>query len=255
MNDTATLGHNNPPNDAETLKAALAENNYNLLEHAANLCNAANRIPAEITEAETAGKAADFIKQVTGAKKKLEALRVSEKEPYLTLGRVVDGFFKGVIDPLDIATKKALKPLDAYNIRIAAEERRRREEEARIAREKQAEEMRVAAALEKAKFTEAANQVLDQAAASEAVAQTLQKEAEAKPAHLGHVRGESGARAALVTRWVGEVTDLAAIDLETLRHHLGPDAIQKALNSYVRAGGRELRGAKIFEESTTQVRG
>ncbi len=48
--------------------------------------------------------------------------------------------------------------------------------------------------------------------------------------------------------------DVETLDLEILRHHLNPDALQKALNSYVTAGGRLLRGAKIYEKSETVVR-
>lgn len=248
------LGHNNPPNDAEILQQTLRENNEAQLKRAQDLIEAGAKLPAEITDEETAGKAAHYIKQVMASVKQLEAVRVNEKEPYLTLGRVVDGFFKNVTDPLAAAKNKAQRPLDSYLKQKADAERREREEAARQLRLKAEEEAMTAAALERAKQTEAAADMMTQASISEMGADRMDTLAQAKPADLARSRSESGALASLRTVWVGEVEDLAAIDLEILRHHLPPDAVQKAVNSYVRAGGRMLRGAKIFEKSEAVVR-
>ena len=255
MNQVAKIGDNMPPaNTPEGLQENIRIIHADTLGHAQNLVDAAQRIPQEITDAETAGKCADYIKKVSSCQKKVEALRVGEKEPYLTLGRVVDGFFKNISDPLEAARRTAMKPLDAFNKRAADEERRRRDEETRQAREKAQEEARIAQALERANQVAPAAEMIDRAAASAVVADKLAKEADAKPAHLAHVRGESGARAALRTWWVGEVNSLEVIDLEVLRHHLNPDAVQKAVNSFVAAGGRVLKGATIYEKSETVVR-
>lgn len=252
--NTSPLHHNNPPSDAEILQQALQDNNAALLAHADALAEAANRIPAEITDDETAGRASDYIKQVTAAAKKLEAVRVSEKEPFLQQGRLVDGFFKKIDLALAEAKQKALRPLDAFTKRKAEDERKRLRDEAEAARAKAEAEQAAAAVLEQQNAITAADDMLTQATITDIGAARLEKLAEAKPAEMSRTRGDEGALASLRTVWVGELENIGALDLEVLRHLISPDAYQKAINAYVRAGGRELRGAKIFEQSTTVVR-
>lgn len=254
MENIATQGDNNPPSDMEILQAALTEKHGKVLDGAAKLIEAASRIPEEIADEDTAGKASDFIKLVTGCRKNVETIRVSEKEPYLKMGRLVDGFFKVKTDALDGATARAKRPLDNWLRKKAAEEQQRRNEEAAALRRKSEEEAAAAALLEKAKLQPEAESMLDQAQITAAVADKADKAAEAKPADMAKSRGDSGALASLRTVWVGELADAGILDLEKLRHHLNPDALQKAINSYVRAGGRELKGANIFEKSETVVR-
>ena len=248
------IGHNSPPSDAEYLENHLRDVNEPLLNGAQKLIEAADRIPTTIEDEETAAKVSDFIKLVNGSKKNLENNRVTEKEPFLKLGRVVDGFFKTVTDSLDKAKARAQKPLDAYLLKKAAEERKRREEEAAALRKKQEEELAAANALEKANKATASDNMLEQAAATEAAAQKAQEAAEAKQSDMAKARGTMGAVASLRTRIVGEVVDMKTIDLEKLRPYMTMEAVQKALNLYVSAGGRELRGANIYEKSETVVR-
>lgn len=249
------IGHNNPPTDAETLQQSLREKHDPLLTGAQKLIEAAARIPDVIEDDETAGKAGDYIKLVTGSKKSLEAERVSEKEPYLSLGRVVDGFFKRVTDSLDASKAKAQRPLDTFLKKKAFEEQQRRLAEAERLRKESAEQQAAAEALEKARMQSASDSVMEQAVVTEQAAAKVQASAEVRPAQLASSRGESGARASLRTRWVGEIAEFGeTIDLEKLRPFLNPEAVQKALNLFVQAGGRELRGAKIYEKSEAVVR-
>ena len=247
-------GHNKPPTDAEYLQNGLKDNHEKLLESADKLLDAATRLPAEVTDEETAGKVSDYIKLVTGCMKNLEGARISEKEPFLSLGRVVDGFFKRPIDSLDMVKRKAQRPLDAFLIAKANAERKRREEiaaeEQRKAKAAQEEAMRLA----EANKPKEADKAMETAAIAENTAAKLEKAAEVKPAELARSRGESGALASLRTTWVGEITDIAALNLETLRHHIHPEALQKAVNSFVKAGGREMPGVRIYEKSETVVR-
>ncbi len=254
QNNIATIGDNLPPNSAEALQTTLAEKHYKILEGAANLVNAASRIPQVIEDDETAGKAGDYIKMVTGSMKNLEAERVNEKEPYLSLGRVVDGFFKKRIDELTGAKMTASRPLDTYLKKKAAEEQRKRMEEAAELRRQQEEQEKAAKMLADAQMQPQADKMLDQAVITEQVAKKAEASAVAKPADMAQSRGSSGSLASLRTVWVGELTDTLTLDLEKLRHHINPADLQKAVNSFVRAGGRELAGAKIFEKSETVVR-
>lgn len=248
-----SLKHNNPPSDAEILQNRLRDENAQSLQHAKQLIDAAERMP-EIDSDDSAKKASDYIKQVMARRKALESARVNEKEPFLSLGRVVDGFFKSVTDQLDIAQSKAKRPLDAY-LKAKEDENRRRiakeAEDKRIAAEAQAA---AAQALEAANRPQEAEAMMQRAATSESAAFKLEGKADAKPAEMARTRSDTGSVATLRTRTVGEITDIAQLDLETLRHHISPDALQKALNSFVSAGGRELRGAVIKEISEAVVR-
>ena len=246
--------HNNPPSSAELLQSELAEKHYKILDGAANLVAAASRIPQVIEDDATAGKASDYIKMVTGSMKNLEAERVNEKEPFLSLGRIVDGFFKKRIDELTGAKLTASRPLDTWLKKKAAEEQRKRMEEAAELRRQQEEQEKAAKMLANAQMQSQADKMLDQALITEQVAKKAEASAVAKPADMAQSRGSSGARAALVTRWVGEVIDIGSLDLEALRFHINPEALQKAVNSFVAAGGRKMHGVKIYEKSETVVR-
>jgi hypothetical protein len=73
-------------------------------------------------------------------------------------------------------------------------------------------------------------------------------------AELSRSRGDYGSVASLRTYWDFADLERAALDLETLRSHLPQDALEKAVRSYVKAGGRELRGVRIFENTQAAVR-
>ena len=51
-----------------------------------------------------------------------------------------------------------------------------------------------------------------------------------------------------------EGLDRDALDLSTLRPFLPLDALEKAVRGFIRAGGRELKGVRIFENTATSVR-
>lgn len=245
---------NNPPTDGEIMQAQLNTKHEKLLTGAGKLLDAAERLPAIITDDETAGKASEYIKLVTGCVKNLEAERVSEKEPYLTLGRLVDGFFKKTTDALAGAKTKAQRPLDMYLKEKAMAEQRRRMAEAAELQRKAEEDAKAARMLEAAKLKPEAEKMADQAIITAQQANKAVASAMEKPADMAQSRSSSGALATLRTRWVGVLEDAGALDLEKLRHHISPEALQKAINSYVAAGGRELAGAHIFEKSETVVR-
>ena len=98
-----SLGHNRPPDEiddqANTIQERLRGDHNDLLTRAEELKAALPYVPEKIDET-TAGSTGDFIKQITGTIKDANARRVAEKEPYLSGGRAVDGFFKPVADGL-----------------------------------------------------------------------------------------------------------------------------------------------------------
>jgi hypothetical protein len=67
------------------------------------------------------------------------------------------------------------------------------------------------------------------------------------------MRGEMGAVTSLVERWEFSHLDRETLDLETLREHIPLDGLEKAVRSYIKAGGRELGGVRIFLSEKARV--
>lgn len=255
---TGGTGHNNPPSDIELLHTRLEEENRNITARRDELLAAVARIPGEINDEDLAGKVAGFIKQIAACTKAAEAKRTGEKEPFLAQGRVVDGFFKAVTDPLGKAKKEIAHRLTLFQRKQADEERRRREE-AEASQRREAERLakeaveREAAAKTDADLTVAisASESAQQAAADAEQAKT---EAHAKAADMSKIRDAYGAVSSLRTFWDFADLDRDAIDLATLRHHIPLDALERAVRAYIKSGGRELKGVNIFQNTKSAVR-
>lgn len=253
-NTVATIGDNNPPTDAQIFRERMQEQHPDLLKRADDLVAALERLPSEIGDDETAGRVTDYISQLAKCRKAAETTRVAEKEPYLSMGRTVDGYFKAITDKLDNAKTRAQRPLTEHLNRKAEEERKERlriAEEQRLAAQRAADE---AAQLEASKQTEAAEETFTQAQVHEQRAVKMEVAATARPAQLANVRGAEGSGASLRTRWVGKLINRDQLDVARLLPFISDEALQKAINGYVAAGHRELRGVSIVEESTAVVR-
>lgn len=254
------LGDNRPPPDLLTgdmLREKLRDENMALLKRRDELLAGVDRIP-EITNDEIAGRVGDFIKQLAALAKAADGKRIDAKEPFLEGGRTVDGFFKHISDPVGAAKKTVEAKLTGYLREKEAAARRKAEEEARRQRE-EAERLRHEAAAREAAAHDAKG--LDQAIEADAKADTAasdalqaEKAADAKAADFSRTRGEYGAVASLRTAWTFDAIDRERLDLEALRHHLPADALEKAVRSFIRAGGRSLTGTTIYETTTAAVR-
>lgn len=252
LETTVGLGHNNPPNDAEILANKLVEEHAQTLQKAKDLIEASARIPESFDDEDTAQKAANFIKQVNALKKVLEDCRTKAKEPFLIQGRIVDTFFKAHDKSLDNAAAKAKAPLDAFTKAKVELERKRLAELEEQKRQEAAAMAAVAVAVSNTDVG-AAEVAFEDALAAEIDAGKLALASQAKTG-LAAVRSDMGVTASLRSTWVGEVEDVSKIDLETLRYLIPAAALQTALNAYIRSGGRELKGAKIWEKTETVVR-
>lgn len=252
------IGGNNPPDDITILRERLAEEAAALTARRDELLGSVGRAPGVVSDEDTCGKMADLTKLITACHKQAETLRVGRKEPFLAAGRAVDGFYKGITEPLEKARREIESRITPYQRAKAEEERRRRDEEARRAEAEALRQRQEAEAAASALTTQAdldtAISAEDAARQAAADAVKATRAAEAKPAELSRSRGEMGAVASLRTEWVGEIGERAALDLDALRPHIPLDALEKAVRAYVRAGGRQLRGASIYERSITQVR-
>jgi hypothetical protein len=254
------LHHNNPPADllvGDALRDKLAEESGDLIRRRDDLLAAAGRIPA-IDSDDIAGRVSDFIKQLTALSKMAESKRTDAKEPYLEGGRNIDGFFKAITDPVGKIKIMIERRLTDYLREKEARERREREERERLARETAEKARREAEARARALADE---QSLQAAIAAEKAAETASADlvkaaqaAEARPAVLSRTRGEYGAVSSLRTQWVFDEIDREELDLEALRFHIPADGLEKAVRSFIKAGGRELRGTRIYETTAAVVR-
>lgn len=247
MNNILPIGHNNPPSDLDIVKSRLDAAEKSLREGIDEINKAP--IPAVITDAKTAGAETDRIKNLKGIKKSVEDCHKSIKAPYLECGKAVDGWKNYMAAEVDSLIAVASIPLSKYLEEQENKERERQLELARLEREK-AE----ALALEAQKHQEAgiggtATELLDAAIQSESLANRIDGSIDsAKSSDLAKSRSASGATSSRKTKWVGEIISIEGIDLNTLRYYFGKDAIQAALDSFVRQGGRECAGAVISEK-------
>ena len=165
----------------------------------------------------------------------------------LTFKRVSE-FAQGIDDMVDVpmsAQYHAALTSWAYNVGLDAAKR-----STLIRKLNEGDAARLEAEQNKA----GADTAINQAVSTEKHAAKVEQSANAKLSKLAQSRGVEGSTASLRTVWKGELIDRAALDLESLRQHLPESALQQAINSYVRAGGRTLKGAKIYEHSESVIR-
>lgn len=245
--------HNQPP-----LDELLREETTEIAARRDQLLDSVTRVPMLIADEATSGKVADLVRLITACRKTAETQRVGRKEPFLQAERLVDAHFKRITDPLDGAKREVEKRLTTYQRQKAEDERRAREAEARRQAEDAARQRReaeeAAAALETEADIDAAIAAEESAKQIAADAERARRAADAKAADLSRTRGDYGAVASLHTFWDFADLDRDTVDLGALRAHLPLDAIEKAVRAYIKAGGRELRGCTIFENTTTRVR-
>lgn len=262
------IGDNNPPPDAEILRDRLAEQYAHLPRRRDELLAGLLDVPAVISDDDEAGKASDLIKMMTACRKVAEAGKDAEKAPIIESGNVIMGFFAKIRDPLE----KALKDLDARMTKFGREkaerERRTREEEARAV-EAEAKRLRDEAAFKASLLEEiakiGANDIVDVALGAAVTAEELarqaggdavvaQRAATVKAAELSRTRGSYGSVSSLQTFWDFSDFNRETLDLAALRAHLPEEALRQALRSFIRAGGRTIAGATIFENTRSQTR-
>lgn len=243
---------------AELMREWLSEEIEPLTRRRDELLGSCQRVPAVIDDEATSGKIADLIKLIAACTKNAEADRVSRKEPFLEGGRIVDGLYRQITEPLTKSKADVERRLTLWQREQADKERRRREEEARRQAEEAERARRVAteaeAKLRNERELEAAVAAHEAAKQAEAAAIAARRAAEARPAELSRERSNLGAVSSLRRFWDFSDLDRDMLALEPLRQHLPMDALEKAVRSYIKAGGRELRGVTIFENTAVSVR-
>jgi hypothetical protein len=261
-----SIGHNRGPE--MPLDARLASDHEELVSKVESVATLAAALPEAVrTEADVT----DFVDITSRAKKAAKAIddvRVKEKEPFLTGTRTVDSFFNPLIERLKRIATQLENRVGDYQREKARQERLRREEEARqqreaerIAREEAERKLREAEEAEAANATTVERTdklgeavIADQVAAKASMkAEVAEHRAAADIKDLGRVRTSAGT-ASIQTVWRFEIQDGFAIDLNKLRGHFTQGAVEQAVGDFVRKGGRELAGVRIYEDVKTVVR-
>lgn len=243
-------GHNNPPEP--TLLERLAAEHAQLDLDTEALAVRANALPAVFkTDAEKA-TAGDVAADALALWNVGETVRVAEKAPFLKGVRDVDGHFNPRLQRLDRIKTGMLARVTAYNNAVIAEQRRVRDEAERKARE-EADKLR-----RQAEESAAAGRAEDAFADIEdAVAIETQARASTPPvqsaADLTRLKTDSGATMSSRTVWTFEIENVDLIPLDKLRLLFKRDAIEAAIGIYVKNGGRDLAGVKIFQSANAQV--
>jgi len=228
--DAPGVGHNS---------GSLAERHRDLSERLSELQGALAKVPATIADDVTQAKVGDLAKLMTKLASTAKASHKTEKEPHLEAGRQVDAFFlAGIIKPLDEAKSDLERRSTAYLRRKEAAERARREAEERAARE--AAEAAAAAASTEADLSDAITKEAEAVQAAEAAA--------APVAELVRTRGALGSVTTARKEWFGEIEDFDEIPLDGLRAFIARAEIERAVKAFVKAGGRSLRGVRIYED-------
>lgn len=259
MDSPAGLGHNsgNTAPIGDAINQNLALDNMDLKARFDELMGASSRCPAP-KDPDTEKAVITFISQLSAFMKVADAKREGAKAPYLDGGRRVDAFFKAMTEPAEEAKKQANKLLTLYQRKVAEEARRKAEEEARKAREEEERRRREAEeAAAKLKTEEDLSSAISaERAAQEAEADRIaaEKAASVNAAELSRARSDYGGVASLRTFWDFDGLDRATLDLEALRPHIPADALEKALRSFIRAGGRDIKGARIYQNTASSVR-
>jgi len=174
---------NNPP--ADPYLARLEEEHEKLANDAADLELEALELPAKVDTEEDAAKVTNFVAKAKTLARNAEKSREAAKEPWLTRGRTVDGFFKRLSSPVETRIQRLQADLNAF-ARAKAEreraerlERERREREEADRQRREAEAARLEAERLQRVADEEAARIRSAADAEErAAAETRMREAE-----------------------------------------------------------------------------
>lgn len=235
----AQAGHNKPPLD-EMIVAEFVEG--------LALEGITKRVDALITAAkasgpcdddETAGKFADFSKQVRAAIAAVEEHREVHNRPILTAQRALKGKADGIVAPLIDAANGVRSKLDAYVLeqKKAAEQRQREADAAaKLARE-------------------AAAKALAEAGVDDdliPVAETFAPPPVAKP----EIRGSYGAKVAFTTTYHHEIESVRKLPDRLLKHPKVVEVLNKLVAAEVKTskGKTPIPGVRIWTSDATAVR-
>lgn len=276
-NPRAVIGGNRPPIDEQVvidLAEALAAEG--LTARISDLIASAGRAP-NITSPEIAGRYADLIKQMVAAAKAVEAEREKLNRPLLNAQRALKGRADAVVAPLKDAETSARAKVAQYDREQAEIERRQREAAEAERRRLQAiadeqarqERLRLQSiADEEARQEQLRLQAIEDARAAAEAREAAEVVVEAKLVEVAAplveisvpepyrtaIQGDMGAKVARVTTWKHEIISVRQLPDSILKHIKVIEALDKVIAAQVRGGTREMKGVRIFSETSTAIR-
>jgi hypothetical protein len=287
---SAGIGHNKPPTTfpiGPELDQRLERAHHQHIERADELLEKTSKF-TRVETVKALKLSTEYVRQIQSSLTVLEAQRKSENEPYRVGKAQVDGFFGDAIDELTKAKGVVEASMNAFNRKVREAERKRLAEEAaaKRAREEAARKKAAKAAADAAAAkarSEAAKRpaasTVENAAVLEVRHQHALDELHAARADTTNAERALSRPAADITRQRSSNAvqsqqeyvdfrnlDRATIDLDSLRAHLGIDAIETAVRAYIRANNdalkddlkhrrQRLRGVEFFMNDRTRVGG
>lgn len=247
--------HNNPPSETEWLGENLTLRHVHIIRAAEGHLAIADNIPAQFTAENEAEYITGFIKLMTNCQKELERRRKEEKEPFLRQGQYVDSFFGDIYEKLANAIVKANRPLSDWLQRKAHAEQEQRNREAEQLRKDQQHALASAATISAGPNpnSEQITAAVDTAVNLTHAVHVAETVAAAPITSMASVATKSGT-AGLQTKWVGTIKNVEQLDLHKLRPYLAAAELQKALDRFVKQGGRTCEGAEIKETMDVKVK-
>lgn len=223
-----------------------------LIQRIKDLTESGNAV-AGCASADAAGRIGDFVKMAGAATKAVEEHREKHNRPLLTSQRALKGRADAIIADLAGAVANARKHMDTF---LAEQERKRRAEEVRIAKEKA--EAEAAAAAERARLQAIED---ERAAAENRVAETV--EVEPEPVFVAPkldrgpaARGDYGSAVSVTETWDVKVVNIRQVPDTFLKHPSVIEALEKVIRPAVRGknGLREIKGCEISSRLGSAVR-
>lgn len=279
----AVVGSNQAPAYAERVTDQMARDYEALTQGVTTLLEEARGKPVEVTTDAEALDVGSLIKRLRDADERAEAYRKAEGEPHLRAKNAVDQFFFAIRDKLGRRNKndRSAKPgaIDILQARVSAflerkriEEQARRDreaaEQARVAREKAAEEEKAKEAAEiarlaaerarapakveeKAAIAEKAEEQASVASAEATIAAERAQEAHiatlAKPAEMARTRGDDGVLLTLAKESYAIMVDRSLLDMAKLAPFFTDAEVEKALRAWAKNTdfNQPMAGAEI----------
>lgn len=245
---------NQGPISPEIIQDGLQTRFKEQLDRLAELKAAFERFPATVEDEEVASKSVVFEKMLGAFITDAEKHHKAEKAQYLEAGRIVDAFFLAgmskIVDPMKRTVNQRRV---AYQDKVAQAQKAaalKAAQEAEEAAKKLAESMQTEADLSAAidKVDEALNlkSAVENFSASDS----------------GRLKTEYGVTASLTYEWVGEIDHMDVMDLAPLRAFIPADALQKALNQWIRLNKANwkdddkphIHGCKIYRKAKSVAR-
>jgi hypothetical protein len=195
-----------------------------------------------------AGENVDFANKLIKA---AETRFKLHKEPYLTGGRAVDGWYKKFGAPLTTALAEIKERMNDYVRRTEAAARRKAQAEREAA---EADAQRLADLAMQSKNPEVQAAAFDELEIVADRAQRIAANLNAPPAGRTRVHGTYGAVISARRRWLWRTTDLALVPREYLM--IDKDKVNEAMKARGE-GGRPtatIPGIEFYEELTAGVR-